>query len=114
MILSSILTETLSAVCEPRTTTAQADSVECPTQRDAAQDATGSNPPSESASTSTSLSERRGDYKQYCEDSFKDLREVLTSSVAEFVENTTTDDIVEILEVENVLDTVKSTILEHL
>lgn len=96
--------EALSAVCATTD-----DGVECPA---AQQEASGSSLPSQSASTS--LSERRGTYKQYCEDSFKDLREVVTSSVAEFVENTTTDDIVEILEVENVLDTVKSTILEHL
>ena len=99
----------LLAVCEPETSgTTTDDDVECPAQ----QEAFGSSPPSESASTS--LSEQRGTYKQYCEDSFRDLNEVVTSSVAEFVENTTTDDIVEILEVENVLDTVKFTILEHL
>ena len=73
LLYFNLYAETLSAVCEPRTTTAQAtDCVECPTQWEAAQEATGSDPPSQSASTS--LSEQRGgDYKQYCEDSFKEL-----------------------------------------
>ena len=65
-----------------------------------------------SAATSTTIAvaERRGNYKEQ----FEDLKGVVTSSVAEFVENTTMSDVVEILEEENVLDRLKSAILDHL
>ena len=66
------------------------------------------------SSSSTALSVRKGTYKEHCEESFRELKDVVTSSVAEFVENTTMSDVVEVLEEEKVLDRLKSSILDHL
>ena len=94
-----------------------ADDTEHSAQEDPPQEEEqSSSPPSSptataaAAATTTAVAERRGNYKEQ----FEDLKGVVTSSVAEFVENTTMSDVVEILEEENVLDRLKSAIMDHL
>ncbi|CAI8016133.1 hypothetical protein GBAR_LOCUS9920 [Geodia barretti] len=71
-------------------------------------------PPEESQATGSSPSSevvKKGrPYKEHCEESFRELK----ANVAEFVENTTMSDLVEVLEEEQVLDRLKSAILDHL
>ena len=66
--------------------------------------ATGSSPSSES------VVKKGRPYKEHCEESFRELK----ANVAEFVENTTMSDLVEVLEEEQVLDRLKSAILDRL
>ena len=72
-------------------------------------------PPEESQATGSSTSSesvvKKGrPYKEHCEESFRELK----ANVAEFVENTTMSDLVEVLEEEQVLDRLKSALLDHL
>ena len=72
-------------------------------------------PPEENQATrsdapSSSAVVKKGNYKEHCEESFRELK----ANVADFVENTSMSDIVEVLEEEQVLDKVKSAILDHL
>ena len=83
---------------------------EDPPQEEEQSSSPPSSPTAAATATTTAVAERRGNYKEQ----FEDLKGVVTSSVAEFVENTTMSDVVEILEEENVLDRLKSAILDHL
>ena len=84
------------------------------TETDEAVSESNSQNPSSTPSVTTSGARKGSTYREHCEESFKELRGVVTSSVAEFVENTTMSDVVEVLEEENVLDRLKSAILDHL
>lgn len=73
-------------------------------------EATGSDPPPPPPPSSSSAVVKKGSYREHCEESFRGLK----ANVAEFVENTTMSDIVEVLEEEKVLDKLKFAILDHL
>lgn len=83
------------------------------TQDDVAeQDETSS---STSTDTFTSSEPSTGaQYKEQCKEFFKDIKEVVTSTVAEFVEDTTMSDVVEILEEKEVFGRLKTVVLDHL
>lgn len=114
-LVSLLLPEVLSAVqdSDTRDIVSEQD-----TQDDVAeQDETSSSTSTDTftSSESTSIVPSKGaQYKEQCKEFFKDIKEVVTSTVAEFVEDTTMSDVVEILEEKEVFGRLKTVVLDHL